>query len=179
LLCFEFLQFLWAHVFVFTVVIVPNRSMKTFAVLLLALFALSSCDDTSSENRDNIAAKVNEVENRAINGQQWRITNFTNSNLDRTEVFNGYIFEFDSNNLLTSTNGSDNLSGSWSVKNTASDGEAKTEFDNIDFLISFTNPAQFEALTGNWEIVSITDSRIELRNLKADSQNDVIRFERI
>lgn len=153
--------------------------MKTFASLLLALFLSASCDDTSTENQDNIPAKVNEVENRAINGQQWRITHFTNSNVDRTSVFAGYIFEFDSHNLLTSTNGSENLSGTWSVSNTPSDDQMKTEFDNIGFTISFTNPTQFEALTGDWEILSITESRIELRDANNGSQNNMIRFERI
>jgi hypothetical protein len=155
--------------------------MKTlFTLLLLAFFTVAACDDSTNENQDNTAAQIMEVENRAINGQQWRITNFRQANSDQTSIFNGYIFEFDSNNLLTSTNGSENLAGTWAVKTSGNDDEKKAEFDNLDFSIVFTNPTPFVDLAGNWKISSLTDSTIELRHLTAGkSQPDVIRFERI
>lgn len=155
--------------------------MKTITtILLLGVFALSSCEDATNVNQDNTAAKIMEVENRAINGQQWRITNFRQSGADHTTMFNGYIFEFDSNGLLTSTNGSENLSGTWSVRDIGNDGVSKSEFDAVDFSIVFTNPTSFVDLAGNWEISSMTDSKIELRHSDPNgSQPDLITFERI
>jgi hypothetical protein len=155
--------------------------MKTFStLLLLGFFFFSSCDDGTNDNQSSTAAKTMEVENRAINGEQWRITNFTHASIDHTSVFNGYIFEFDSNNLLTSTNGSENISGSWYVKTTGDADKNKTEFDEIDFSMVFTNPPSFADIAGNWKILSITDSKIELRHSGATrSQEDIIRFERI
>lgn len=150
--------------------------MKTLTVvLLLGFFALCSCDDASTEAQDETTSRINEVENRAINGQQWRITNFAKANQDQTALFSGYIFEFDSHNLLTSTNGSENLAGSWSLKNNSTNEESKAEFDKVDFSISFTNPAPFVELSGNWKISALTDSQIELRQ----ANGDVIRLERI
>jgi hypothetical protein len=149
-------------------------------ILLLGSFVLFSCDDATTDSKDNSSAKITEVENRAINGQQWRITNFSQASIDQTDLFKGFIFEFDSNNLLTSTNGSENLSGTWSVKNNGSEDATKSEFENIAFTIGFTNPSLFAGLSGNWKIVSITDSKIELRHANANGlQADVIQFERI
>jgi hypothetical protein len=148
-------------------------------LLLLGFITLLSCDDTSTVNNDHTAVGLVEVENRAINGEQWRVTSFTRSSVDHTNLFDGYIFEFDSNNLLTSTNGSDNLSGTWSVKDQKRKENKKSEFDDIGFSIGFTNPTLFEQLSGNWEIVTITDSKIELRNSIRNSQADLITFEKI
>lgn len=147
-------------------------------ILLAALFVLAACDEATDANQDSASAKIMEVENRAINGQQWRITNFRQADINHTETFSGYIFEFDSNNLLTSTNGSENLSGTWSVKSNGNNDES--EFDNVGFSIVFTNPTSFADLAGNWKIYTITDSTIELRHSTiGSSQPDVIRFERI
>lgn len=150
--------------------------MKKFGtILLLGFFALSACDDASTRTEDNTSAKINEVENRAINGQQWRITNFSKASVDQTDRFAGYIFEFDSNNLLTSTNGSENLAGNWSIKDSGGNDESKAEFSSVDFSISFSNPTSFMDLSGNWKIASLTDAKIELRQ----ANGDVIRLERI
>ncbi|HEY0652579.1 MAG TPA: hypothetical protein VGD65_05595 [Chryseosolibacter sp.] len=150
--------------------------MKTLtSFLLLGFFVLCSCNDPSAETQDNTAAIINEVENRAINGQQWRITNFANGNQNQTGLFTGFIFEFDSNNLLTSTNGSENLSGTWAIKDSGANEDGKTEFDNVDFSIFFSNPTPFVNLSGNWDISSLTDSTIELRQ----SNGSMIRLERI
>ena len=139
-----------------------------------------ACDDKNADNKDQNAAKITEVENRAINGQQWRVTNYTHENLDNTASFSGYIFEFDSNSLLTVTNGSDNFSGTWSV--TANDGgdDNKSEFNDVDFNLAFINPPMFVELTEDWEILSLTDSKIELRHSSGgNNRMDLLTFEKI
>ncbi|HEY0742088.1 MAG TPA: hypothetical protein VGD40_11530 [Chryseosolibacter sp.] len=145
------------------------------------MFVGLACDDKNEKDQSAATAKIVEVENRAINGQQWRITNYTESNVDQTASFNGYIFEFDSNNLLTVTNGSDNIAGTWSVvaDNSDDDNDSKSEFDDIDFNLMFTNPEMFAELTEDWEILSINDTKIELRHSSDNGRLDLLTFERI
>jgi hypothetical protein len=154
--------------------------MKQFCCIAFVLtISCMSCDNNVTTDQDKSTAKITEVENRAINGQQWRVTNYTQSDVDQTSAFAGYIFELDANNLLTVTNGVDNFSGTWSV---TSDGknDNKSEFDDIDFTLNFTNPPAFENLSEDWEISSMTDSKIELRNVHGStSEVDLLRFERI
>lgn len=145
-------------------------------VMLIAL----ACDDKNEKDQNAATARIVEVENRAINGQQWRITRYTDSNLDQTSTFNGYIFEFDSNNLLTVTNGSENFAGTWSVlADNSDDDESKSEFDDIDFNLQFTNPAMFKELNEDWEIFSMTDSGFQLRHSSGNGRVDLLTFERI
>lgn len=144
------------------------------------MFIGLACDDKNEKDQSAAAARIVEVENRAINGQQWRITNYTESNVDQTASFNGYIFEFDSNNLLTVTNGSDNVAGTWSVVAAKSDDDdSESEFNDIDFNLMFTNPEMFAELTEDWEILSISDTKIELRHSRDNGRLDLLTFERI
>lgn len=155
--------------------------MRTlYSFLLLLPFVLLSCDDSSDDNKDQSAAKATEVSNRAINGRQWRVTNYANGGLDQTAAFAGYIFEFDTNNLLTVTNGVDNVSGNWAVKVDGAADDDNDEFKDVDFNIAFTNPPIFEALTEDWAIISITDSTIELKHTSGGTGLvDLLTFERI
>jgi hypothetical protein len=155
--------------------------MNRWIIFSLFLFVFVACDDDKNDdNQNQRASKVTEVENRAINGQQWRVTNYTNENVDLTASFTGYIFEFDSNNLVTVTNGSDNFSGNWSVTDDGGDDDSKSEFDDIDFNLQFINPPMFVELTEDWEILSISDSKIELRHTSgSNGRIDLLTFEKI
>lgn len=104
----------------------------------------------------------------------------TPESLDNTASFNGYIFEFDTNNLLTVTNGSDNFAGTWSVTGEDDNDDSKSEFDDIDFNLQFINPPLFVELTEDWEVINLTDSRIELRHSSGgNGRIDLLTFERI
>jgi hypothetical protein len=152
------------------------RQLGSFvAVFSLVLF---SCDN-NTDDQNQSATRVREVENRAINGHQWRVTNYSEVNVDHTATFAGYIFEFDSNNLLTTTNGSENFSGSWSVTNYDKE-DIRSEFDDLVFNLNFTNPPVFEDLNEDWEILSMTESKIELRYTRgANNLSDLLTFEKI
>ncbi len=154
---------------------------KLQAVFVFLCVSLVSCDDKNADDQSRHSAKVVEVENRAINGERWRITSYKESNVDQTAAFAGYIFEFDPNRLLTVTNGSDNISGTWSVSADNSDDDNTTsEFDDIDFNISFTNPPLFMELTEDWEIISLSNAKIELRHTSGGNGSiDLLTFEKI
>ena len=98
---------------------------------------------------------------------------------NETGNFSGYIFEFDANNLLTATNGSNNYAGTWSVTDDGS-GDDNNNYDDIDFNIGFSNPRNFEELSEDWEIISISNTKIELRHVSGgNGGTDLLTFEKI
>jgi hypothetical protein len=135
--------------------------MKNRMFVLLALLFITACDD--DDNSSN--SKITEVKNTAIDGQ-WKVTYYFDTDTDETANFNGYVFDFGSNDVITATKGSTAHSGSWSVTDDVSgDDNSKGEFDDIDFNIAFSSPSDFEELSEDWEIISQTATKIELRHV--------------
>lgn len=150
--------------------------MKNGIFVMMALFFITACDD----DKNNNDARVKEVENTALNGQ-WKITYFFDTDSDETDDFTGYVFDFAANDVLTATKGSTTVTGTWSVTNDDhSDDDNNDDYDDIDFNIFFAAPADFEELTEDWEIISITDSKIELRHESGGNGGiDFLTFEKL
>jgi hypothetical protein len=114
----------------------------------------------------------------ATNGQ-WEITYFFDTNHEVTDNFEGYIFEFGDKGVLTAATGSLNHTGSWSVTDDGRNDDSN-DYDDIDFNISFTPPPDFEELTEDWEIISISDNKIELKHVSGGGGGtDLLTFEKI
>ena len=150
-----------------------------FLGFVIPLLLLASCTE-DDDNSNQSAAKVNEIKSAAMNGQ-WRITYFFDTDSDETDDFNGYAFQFRSDNTLTATNGSNNYSGTWSVTHDEnSSHDSNDEFDDIDFNISFSSPPDFAELSEDWEIISQSADKMELRHVSGgNGGTDFLTFERI
>jgi hypothetical protein len=128
--------------------------------LLLILTTSSTCsndDDTPSNgnNPNDVIAIVN-------NGT-WRITYYFDNNQVETNNYNGYNFTFGTNNVLTATNGTNTITGFWSV--TDSNSNDDSSFSDLDFNIAFTAPPFFEELTDDWEILEKSATLIKLKDV--------------
>ncbi len=150
---------------------------------LIGMIALQSCTtDDNSNSSNNTDAQIMEAQSIANTGT-WIITNFNDSGQDETSDFNGYTFDFGSEGVLTATNGTNTLTGTWSItddSNSSSDDDSSDD-DDIDFNISFpvSQPNDFEDLNDDWDIISITENRIELRDISGGNGGiDVVVFER-
>jgi hypothetical protein len=155
--------------------------MKRELVGLLFVFALLvGCDDSDNQAKKNENETLSNVQKTVVDGQ-WRIGYFFDSNTDETQNFQGYIFDFDANNTLTATNGSNNYPGGWSaVDGSTGDDNPDSELSDIDFVLSFTNPPDFQELSEDWEIISISAAKIELRHVSGgDGGTDLLTLEKI
>lgn len=151
--------------------------MKKGMFVLLSLFLIAACDDDDSNNSNT---KVTQVTNTAVNGE-WQVTYFFDTDSDETDNFTGYVFDFGSGDILTATKGSTTISGSWSVTDDDSgDDNSNGDYDDIDFNISFASPPDFEELTEDWEIISLTATKIELRHVSGGGGGtDLLTFEKL
>lgn len=148
-----------------------------FSILLFAA-VLIGCDD-NDDNGKNSSETVADIQNKAANGQ-WRITYFFDTDEEETDNFTGYIFEFNGGDIVTATNGSNNYSGSWSVMHDGSHDDNHGKFEDIDFNIAFSKPNDFEELSEDWEIISLSETKIELRHISGgNGGTDLLTFEKV
>jgi hypothetical protein len=159
------------------------KKVFNLGMLLMLSFSLmssmcSSDDDDESPN-DN-SQQIAEIENTAASGK-WRITNFNDSGQNETSDFNGYYFSFNADGSLVATNSSDTMTGTWSVKDDSnSSSDDSSDDDDIDFNIFFPVPDTniFEDLNDDWDIVSISSTRIELIDISGgNGETDMLTFE--
>jgi len=140
----------------------------TTAVMISLMMVSCSKDNNSASSKDELVSTVS-------NGT-WRITYFFDSDTDETANFSGYDFTFGSSNLLTASNDANNHTGTWSISDSSSGDDSPGD---LDFTIGFTSPANFEELTEDWEVLSKTSVKIELRHVSGgDGTTDYLTFEK-
>lgn len=149
-------------------------------ILVCSLSLLSSTcssDDDGGNFPGNNNVVIQQIANQAQSGT-WRVTSFIDSGQDETNDFNGYNFTFASDGTLTATNGSNSETGIWSVTDSNSNDDSN---DDIDFNIFFNVPdtSDFEDLNDDWDIISHSDNRIQLRDVSGgNGGTDTLTFER-
>ena len=159
------------------------KKIFNLGFLLMLSFSLmsamcSSDDDDGSPN--NNSQQIAEIESIAQSGT-WRITNFNDSGQNETSDFNGYDFTFNSDGSLVATNGSNTLTGTWSVTDDSNSSDDSSSDDDVDFNIFFPVPenSDFEDLNDDWDVVSTTSTRIELIDVSGgNGGTDMLTFER-
>lgn len=151
-----------------------KTSILKTVLSLVIVFTISSCssdDDSTNDSNSN----QDEVENTVESGT-WRITKFIDSGDDETSDYNGYTFTFNSDNTLVATNGTNSHTGTWSITDSNSGDDS---LDDLHFDIFFASPADFEELSDDWDILSRTDTKIELIDISGgNGGTDFLTFEK-
>ena len=160
-----------------------NNLLYTLMVFAL-LFISCSSDNSDDVNATNSMADIQEISDLVSNGT-WTITNFVDSGSDETANFTGYGFSFNSDGNLVADNGSNTVNGTWSVTDDSGSDDSNDDSsiddssDDIDFNIFFASPSNFNELSEDWDIVSRTDSRIELIHVSGgNGGTDNLTFEK-
>lgn len=157
-----------------------NILIQTMALLVFVFLSCEKDDDTSSTNNQ---IEIQQVTNLVTSGA-WRITSFIDSGSDETNDFNGYGFSFNADGTLIAENGSTTINGTWSItddssSNSSDDDSNDDSSDDIDFNIFFSEPASFNELSDDWEIVSRSDVKIMLIDISGgNGGTDTLTFEK-
>ncbi|RZJ67844.1 MAG: hypothetical protein EOO50_04450 [Flavobacterium sp.] len=158
-----------------------------FFALLAGLFVMttaSTCEwnhDDDDDHGGNSSSDVTSVTGTATSGT-WRVDLYSDSGNDETAQFADFQFTFTSNNSILATNGENSYTGNWSISDSSgkhgSDDDSSS--DDLDFNISFASPDRFAELTEDWEIISISNNRIELIHISGgNGSTDYITFVKI
>jgi hypothetical protein len=140
-----------------------NLKKIKFSLVIAMLFVLTTSSMCSSDD-DNPNPTVNNPADviNIVNNGTWRITYYYDTDHEETTNFNGYNFTFGASNVLTTSNGTNNYSGTWSVTDSNSNDDS---ISDLDFNIAFSSPAQFEELTDDWEIIEKSTTVIKLKDV--------------
>ena len=107
-----------------------------------------------------------------ILGGDWMVAKYTEGDVDETDNFGGYTFSFGEEHMLTATIGETgpSLLGSWRILRN-SDGHLKV-------YLNLGENDPLGDLTDDWKFVSITENRIELKDISGDGTVTTLVFER-
>lgn len=151
--------------------------LKGILIVFIYTGLAMSCDKDDDNNQPQ-ETDVTQVINTAQNGN-WRVTYFYDSDKVETDHFNGYTFSFNENGSLVAVNGSTTITGTWSVTDSNSSDDDGGSSDT-DFNIFFASPADFEDLSDDWDIISVSNSKIELTDVSSgNGGTDFLTFEKI
>ncbi len=148
-----------------------KRRTIFMAIALLSMGLIISCsEDETKVEEDITAADMSEIK-AAVEAGDWRITNYTDDDIDETINYVGYSFTFNTDGILGATDGNTSVSGAWSM--------TTSDIDELDFNIFFTTPDIFEVLADDWEINKYSSSKIELIDVsEEDNSTDYLTFEK-
>lgn len=141
------------------------RNFSAALILIAGLFTAASC------TKDDEALSV-QIENNITKGT-WRITNFDDSNDDKTDNFTGYNFTFTPAGVITASNGTLTYTGTWNI----TDGDENDDIlDDLDFNINFPLTNEFQDLNDDWDIFAQSATKLELTELGGVSDTDLLTF---
>lgn len=80
--------------------------------------------------------------------------------------------------MLTAFNGTDTVTGTWSVTNDQTIDDSSSDF--IDLNIAFVAPPDFEDISDDWDFISKSETKLELIDVSGSSDNtDYLTFEKV
>ncbi|MFX0555273.1 hypothetical protein ACOCEA_00650 [Maribacter sp. CXY002] len=151
-----------------------------FPIALLLSVLFISCETSDDLDENLTTVDVSEVKSTVANGS-WIVSLYEEDAIDQTSNFSGFGFEFLADGSISVSDGSNSFSGAWSITSeSSSSNDDSSSSDDIDFNIFFTSPVNFEEISEDWEIISYSSSRIELRHVSGgDGSIDRLIFEKI
>jgi hypothetical protein len=152
------------------------KLISVFTLLFMLNVALTCSNDNDSPQQQSTSVDPTPVIN-TVNTGTWRVTFYSDSGVDETTNFTGYNFTFAAANVLTTSNGTNTYTGTWSVTSDNSHDDSPT--NDLDFNMAFSAPVNFADLTDDWNIISYTASKIELIHVSGgNGGTDYITFEK-
>lgn len=158
------------------------KSISVIAIIM-AFVACSKDDDSSNSTTDD-GTSAQQTTQVAQEGK-WRVTYFFDTDQDETNNFTGWEFQFNTNGTLVATNGSQTKNGTWSVvddsSNSSSDDDGNsTDDDDFNIFFSVSQDDDFEDLNDDWDIISVSSSKIELIDISGgNGGTDYLTFEKV
>jgi hypothetical protein len=142
---------------------------KTLFLSVLAtvlIFTFSMCDSSNDTPTNNqIVTNVQNI----ISVGTWRVTLFSENGINHTSHFTGYNFTFNSNNLVSASNGTLTYNGTWT-------GGVDNSTPKLYITFNEQN-GPFEEISEDWRIMSYNSTKIELKHISGgDGSIDLLTF---
>lgn len=126
---------------------------KILIVVAMVVFAACSSDDDSGN------VNTNEFENikTTLPQGEWKVSKLTDGQSDHTAAFETFIFTFKEDGTVMAQNDLYTENGTWAYDNSSSSSE--------ELVLQFSEQPPFDEINDDWDIVSVTNSKIELSDV--------------
>ncbi|MBG42623.1 MAG: hypothetical protein CL530_01500 [Aequorivita sp.] len=126
---------------------------KLFIVLAITVFAACSSDDDSGN------VNTNEFENikTTLPQGEWEVSKLIDGQSDHTSDFESFVFTFKEDGTVRAQNDLFTENGTWAYDNSSSSNE--------ELILQFSEQTPFDQINDDWDIVSVTNSTIELSDV--------------
>ena len=126
---------------------------KILILLTIAVFASCSSDDDSGDANTN---EFEQIETTLPQGE-WEVSKLINGQSDHTTDFESFVFTFNEDGTVVAQNDLFTENGTWAYDNSSSSEE--------ELVLQFGQMTPFDRLNDDWEIVSVTNSKVELSDI--------------
>ena len=135
--------------------------------MAIAFTACSSDDDSGDAN----TTEFEQIKSILPQGE-WEVSKLIEDGTDQTIAFESFVFNFNADGTLRAQNDLFTENGTWVYDNSDSGSE------NLNLQFSGTTP--FEKIHKNWEIVSVSNSKIELSYDNVDTgDTELLTFSKL
>jgi hypothetical protein len=153
-----------------------KQILNTAMMIFLAMFVIACSKDDSNDETNNSSANLGAQANQVAQNGTWRVSYFWDTDKDETANFAGYEFSFNNDGTLVATNGTDTVNGTWSVTSSSSSSSS----DDFNIMFAVPQSSDFDDLNDDWDIVSVTDTMIELTDVSGgNGGTDFLTFMKI
>lgn len=139
--------------------------MKSIAqILAIAMVvtttACSKADDSNPTS--DLSANVKQE----LISDTWVVSSYIDKGKNETSDYSGYTFTFSENGTLTASVAGTTFTGTWSIgsDHTGFDDSGHHSGDDNKLIITITGNYQMDELTDDFQIVSISDNEIILKD---------------
>ena len=137
-------------------------SQLFFAGSLLLMIASCSKDDDNGGASAQVAT--------SLKSGTWKITSYIDNGTDETADFSSFIFTFAGSGTVTAVNSVLTATGTWSTG---------TDDSKHKLNLVFANPAFFDEISEDWEIVAHNSTQVSLRHISGGSgETDLLVFQK-
>lgn len=137
--------------------------------LVFGLYFFTACDKDQDDITKSLA-ESRELKEIMLKGE-WKITSYKVEGENKTAQFSDYTFIFASNNELIARSAPNDIIGSWRVGNDA--GSETDSYNDVDFNIFFGASGKLAELTRNYDVISASQSEVQL-SLEVDTNATIL-----
>jgi hypothetical protein len=141
---------------------------RLFIVLAITIFAACNSDDDSGN------VNTNEFENikTTLPQGEWEVSKLIDGQSDHTVDFESFVFIFNEDGTVVAQNDLFTENGTWAYDNSSSSSE--------ELVLQFSQQTPFGQINDDWDIVSVTNSTIELSDVSGgDGDIELLTFTKL
>ena len=137
------------------------KTLLTTTLLAIVIIMATAC--SKEETPSSVKSKISD--------NSWKVSYYWDKDKDETYKFQGMAFLFESDQTIDVTFSGGSESGNWLYDTSSSSHD--------HFIITLPDKDPFDELNDDWEVIRITDSIIELKDISGSGGTEYLTFVRI